>query len=43
MKAIDPGGVQGKAFTLSQVRTKFIAEFKISQSKQQDLSELREI
>jgi hypothetical protein len=45
MKAIEPGvpGVQGQAFTLDQVRTKFIAEFKLPQSEQQALSELHEI
>ena len=42
MKVIEPG-VQGQAFTLGQVRLKFIAEFKLSQSEQQALSQLREI
>jgi hypothetical protein len=32
--------IQGQAFTLGQVRTRFIAEFKLPQSEQQALSEL---
>jgi len=45
MKAIEPGvlGVQGQAFTLDQVHTKFITEFKMPRSEQQAMSELREI
>jgi hypothetical protein len=45
MKIIEPGvpGMQGQAFTLGQVRMRFIAEFKLPQSEQQALSELREI
>jgi hypothetical protein len=45
MNIIEPGvsGMQGQAFTLGQVRMKFIAEFKLPQSEQQALSELREI
>ena len=43
MKDIELGGAQGKAFTLVQVRTKFITEFKMRQSKQQAMSELRDI
>jgi hypothetical protein len=45
MKVIEPGvlGMQGQAFTLDQVRTRFIAEFKLPQSEQQAMSELQEI
>jgi hypothetical protein len=43
MKAIDPGGSQGKEFTLGQVQTKFITEFKLPPSEQQALSKLRVI
>lgn len=35
--------MQDQAFTLGQVRTRFIAEFKLPQSEQQALSELHEI
>jgi hypothetical protein len=42
MKAIKPV-FQGQAFTLDQERQKFIAEFKLPQSKQQALFELWEI
>jgi hypothetical protein len=42
MKATQPG-VQGRAFTLDQVRQKFIVEFKLPQSEHQALSELCEI
>jgi hypothetical protein len=42
MKYIEPG-VQGQAFTLSQVRLKFITEFKLPQSEKQSLSKLWEI
>jgi hypothetical protein len=42
MKDIEPG-LQGQEFTLGQVHLKFIVEFKLPQSKQQALSELREI
>ena len=35
--------MQGQAFTLGQVRTRFITNFKLPQSEQQDLFELREI
>jgi len=40
MKAIELGGMQGQAFTLGQVRIKFITEFQLPQSEQQALSEL---
>jgi hypothetical protein len=45
MNIIEPGvpGTQGQAFTLGQVRMRFIAEFKLPQSEQQALSELHEI
>jgi hypothetical protein len=45
MNIIEPGvsGTQGQVFTLGQVWTKFIAEFKIPQSEQQALSKLHEI
>jgi hypothetical protein len=45
MKTIEPRvpGLQGQVFTLGQVRTRFIAEFKLPQSEQQALSKLREI
>jgi hypothetical protein len=45
MNIIETGvsGIQGQAFTLSQVWTRFIEEFKLPQSKQQALYELREI
>jgi hypothetical protein len=42
MKAIEPR-VKGQAFIVVQVHLKFIAEFKLPESKQQYLSELREI
>jgi hypothetical protein len=42
MKAIELG-LQGKSFTLGQVRLNFIAEFKLPQSEQQALFELWEI
>jgi hypothetical protein len=42
MKAIELG-VQGKYFTLGQVRLKFIAEFKPPQLDKQPLFELQEI
>jgi hypothetical protein len=34
MKSIEPGvpGMQGQAFSLAQVRTRFIGEFKLPQS-----------
>jgi hypothetical protein len=45
MKTIEPGvpGTQVQAFTIGQVRTRFIAEFKLPQSEKQALSELCEI
>jgi hypothetical protein len=45
MKIIEPRvpGMQGQAFTLDQVRTRFIAEFKLPQSEQEALSGLRDI
>jgi hypothetical protein len=45
MKTIEPGvsGTQGQAFTLGQVWTRFITEFKLPQSEQQTLSKLHEI
>lgn len=43
MKSIEPGNPQGQPFPLPQVKQKFIAEFKLPQSKQQALFELREI
>jgi hypothetical protein len=45
MKTIEPRvlGVQGQVFTLDQVQTNFIEEFKLPQSEQQALSELHEI
>jgi len=45
MKIIKPGvpGMQGQAFTLGQVRMRFITEFKLPQSEQQALSKLLEI
>jgi hypothetical protein len=45
MKIIEPRvtGMQGQAFTLGQVRMRFIAEFKLPQSEQQAMSELHEI
>jgi hypothetical protein len=45
MKAIEPGvpEVQCQVFTLEQVQTKLIAEFKLPQSEQQAMSELRQI
>jgi len=42
MNSIEPR-VQGQVFTLGQVCLKFIVEFKLPQSDQQDLSELWEI
>jgi hypothetical protein len=42
MKAIEPR-LQGQAFTLGQVRLKFIVEFKLPQSKKQVISKLWEI
>jgi hypothetical protein len=36
-------GMQGQAFTLGQVQTNFIEEFKLPQSEQQALFELHEI
>jgi hypothetical protein len=39
MKKIEPGS-QGKYFTLTQVKQRFIAEFWLPQSEQQALSEL---
>jgi hypothetical protein len=42
MKDIEPA-LQGQAFTLGQVSLKYIAKFKLSQSEQQDISELWEI
>jgi hypothetical protein len=42
MKTIEPG-IQGQAFTLVQVRQRFIAEFWLPQSEKQALSELQEI
>jgi hypothetical protein len=36
-------GIQGQAFTLGQLWTRFIEEFKLPQSEQQAISELREI
>jgi hypothetical protein len=45
MNIIEPEvpGMQGQVFTLVQVWTRFIAEFKLPQSEKQALSELREI
>jgi hypothetical protein len=45
MNIIEPGvpGMQGQAFTLGQVRTRFIEEFKLPQLEQQALSELWDI
>ena len=45
MKVIEPGvpGMQGQEFTLDQVQTRFIEEFKLPQSEQQTLAELHEI
>ena len=45
MKIIEPGvpGTQGQVFTLGQVQMRFIAEFKLPQSEQQVMFELREI
>jgi hypothetical protein len=45
MNIIEPGApwMQGQAFTIDQVRTRFIEEFKLPQSEQQALSELRKI
>jgi len=43
MNSIETGGAQGYAFTLGKFRTKFIAEFNLSQLEQQALSELHEI
>jgi hypothetical protein len=42
MKDIEPR-VEGKTFTLGQVRLNFIAEFKLPQSEKQVLCELWEI